>query len=828
MLPAFALAAALFAQKIDNVPPRIGYVFPPGGRAGTAVDVMIGGYDWTPDMDVFVHDPSVKIELAGQLGDFQITPPPYWFGGKASEQQPPVGREIAARITVPQDWPPGVPVRFQVANANGGSPPIDFVVSDAAEIVEPESNGAPVELPALPAVASGRLSRITEVGTFHFTSDRAGLTICRLDDQLGQPFCATLVIRDAAGRTVADVADTVGRGATARFVAEAGQKYTATVAHVDHAGDRGFVYRLAVRQGPDVVAVLPAIVADSQPTQVEVVGWGVKTGVNELESVTQTIDPSKCRLVGRSDVIGSQRACLTFGTPAGLATAIVPVSSAADALEPIGNEPSARLLSIPARITGAFDHLDDRLQMPVERYRLAAKKGEVYRLRAVSVAGTEPIDPAVAVFAADGTEVVRNDDLLVGMLESGVDFRCLADGDYDIVVTDASGKGPSRALTYRLLVDDLADAFDFDINAPDFVNVPLGAQADLVVKAARLGAWADPIALRLEDLPEGVTLSAFTSPALAKNGAPLKAAAPLKPGQKPKPKPIGKSSQPADVKQPLVAAADAPAGSRLTTLVATATVDGRTVEHRYGPVLVTAKMKHRATVRSAVQDGGRIVHRGTTYPAEVYVDRYEGFTGPVALMTASTQSRQRRGVHGPIVEVPAGVDRAIYPVTMPEWLETSLTTRQNLIAVAEVADPRGRKRFVTGTMDGQIVMSIEGALMKITHEPQERIVRPGQEIEIPIKVSRTPKLQVPVRVEVVSQDVESRSFSTAALSLGVSQSDAVVKLTVPQDAGTYGLRRLVLRALAVQDGRYQAVSETVVPLFVMPAATIPPSRPSSP
>jgi hypothetical protein len=810
MFPAIALAAALFAQKIDNVPPRIGYVYPPGGRVGATVDVMIGGYDWTPDMDVFVHDPSVKIELVGELGEFQVTPPPYWFGGKASEQQPPVGREIAARITVPRDWPAGVPIRFQVANANGGSPPIDFAVSDAAEIVEPENNRTPVEFPPLPAVANGRLSRITEVDSYHFTSDRAGLTICRLDDQLGQPFCATLVIRDAAGRTVADVADTVGRGATARFMAEAGQKYTATVAHVDHAGDRGFVYRLAVRQGPDVVAVLPSVVADVRPTQIEVVGWGVKTGVNEVESVTQTLDPAKCRLVGRSDVVGSQRACLTFGTPAGPATVIVPVSSTADALEPIGNEPSARLLSVPARITGAFEHVDDRLQMPVERYRLAAKKGDVYRLRAVPVAGAEPIDPAVAVFAADGAEVVRNDDLLVGMLESGVDFRCLADGDYDVVVTDASGKAPTRALTYRLLVDNLADALDFDLKVPDVVNVPLGEQADLVVKAERLGAWTDPITLRLEDLPDGVSMSVSPSPALAKNTVPAKAVASLKAGQKPKPKPIGKSSQPGDMKQPLVAAADAPAGSRLATLVATAAIDGRTVEHRYGPVLVTAKMKYRATVRSAVQDGGRIVHRGTTYPAEVFVDRYEGFTGPVALMTASTQSRQRRGVHGPIVEVPAGVNRAIYPVTMPEWLETSLTTRQNLIAVAEVADPRGRMRFVTGTMDGQIVMSIEGALMKITHEPRELRAAAGGTIQVPVKVSRTPKIPQLVRVTLVPDAEFPALFQADPVVIGNSNGAANVSVKVADDVFGLSSRHIVLRAEALLEGRWPAGSETRV------------------
>lgn len=34
-------------------PPAIGYMFPPGGQAGQTIEVMLGGYDWTPDMQLF-------------------------------------------------------------------------------------------------------------------------------------------------------------------------------------------------------------------------------------------------------------------------------------------------------------------------------------------------------------------------------------------------------------------------------------------------------------------------------------------------------------------------------------------------------------------------------------------------------------------------------------------------------------------------------------------------------------------------------------------------------------------------------------------------------
>jgi len=799
MFSALALATALVAQRgvLDNVPPRIGYVYPPGARAGTTVDVMIGGYDWTPDMDVFVHDPRVKIELVGPPGEFQMTPPPYWFGAKAGEAQPPVGRETPARITLPKDLPPG-PVRFQVANANGGSASIAFDVSDALEIVEPEKAAGPIVVTALPAVVSGRLSRLTEVDEYRFRTDRAGLTVCRLDDRIGQPFNGVLTVVDAAtGRQIADDADTVGRGAVVRFTARADAEYVVRVNDLDHAGDRGFVYRLKIDQAPDVVTTLPGVVGRGAKSTVEVVGWGVKTGKPALESVTQIVNVPKT---------AAETFRHAFDTPAGKAVAVVAVGDASDTVEPASADAAKRKLTVPVRLTGAFDELDPALMQPVERFRLSAQKGDSYRLRVQSVEGAAPIDAALAIVGPDGVEIARNDDMAVGVVDPALDFKPAADGDYEIVVYDASGTPPSRALVYRLLVDDAATAVDFSLTMPEFFNVALGEQADLTIKSLRVGAWDEPIDVRFEGLPAGVTVPDEPPPP-----------PPPPPGTKPK---AVRKPLPGDIKKSLVAAADAAAGSSLVTVVATATVGDRKVERRAGPILITAKMKHRAIVRSAVQDGGRLVNRGTTYPAEVFIDRYEGYEGPVTLMMSSTQARQRRGIGGPTIIVPPGIDRALYPVTMPEWLETSLTARQNLMAVVEVPDPKGNKRFVTGTMDGQIVMSIEGALLKTTHETQERRAAPGTVIEIPIKVSRTPKLPRSARLEVVADADEPDVFTAELIELSVKQSTAVVKVLISKDAKKLGLRHIVIRATALQDGKWPAMSETQVPVILQAADTL--------
>ena len=52
------IACLACAGRLDaQLAPEIGYVFPSGTQAGTTIEVVIGGYDWTPDMQLLVNDP---------------------------------------------------------------------------------------------------------------------------------------------------------------------------------------------------------------------------------------------------------------------------------------------------------------------------------------------------------------------------------------------------------------------------------------------------------------------------------------------------------------------------------------------------------------------------------------------------------------------------------------------------------------------------------------------------------------------------------------------------------------------------------------------------
>ena len=371
MLTYLLMLTAVGQVAAANIKPQIGYVYPPAGKPGTTVEVRLGTYDWTPDMQILPHDPRVKIEITGPAGEPILTPPPYWFGNKAGQAQPPLPREVPAKITIPADMVAGE-IRWQVANANGGSNVGKFVVSDLPEIVEPESSATAIELPTIPVAACGRISRITETDEYRFTTPTAAQLTCRLEDRLGQPFSGMLTIKDSTGKVVADGADTAGTGITLRFAAQAGMTYTAAIRDIEFAGDRGYVYRLSIRNTPEMVATLPLVVKAGEKHSLKLIGWGF-TKPTLLETVQQDV-----ALAANS----APEQAIAIDVPLGKTTAKIFTAAVTDALEPANEDPAQRQLVIPVAMSATFAKVDPVSGLAVDRFRFTAKKGQVLRIAA--------------------------------------------------------------------------------------------------------------------------------------------------------------------------------------------------------------------------------------------------------------------------------------------------------------------------------------------------------------------------------------------------------------------------------------------------------------
>lgn len=760
--------------------PEAGYVFPAGGKAGTTVEVKLGGYDWTPDMQFLVLDRRVKLEVLGPPGELLIPPPPYWFGPRSKVGALPIPREVPARLVLPADLPPG-PIRWQAANANGATATGLFIVGAGPEIVEDEHRKGPQALPNLPVTISGRLLKNEEVDRYRFTAVRSGPVTCDLTARrLGANFHGVVEVRDREGRLVAEAVDTEGNDAALTFAAQAGMEYTLGVRDIDHAGDRSYVYRLTVTPGPRVLAAIPAVGRRGETRSVEFVGIGVATGAAKLESVQRQVTfPT----AGTLDYL--------------LQTAYGPAPSfrlySGDLPETVSAPPTGPPvpISAPGAVTGVFDTSKGE-----HRYSLNAKKGERWWTAVEARRFGSPLDVTLAVLGPDGKELVRSDDL-PGTTDAGLDFTVPAEGTYQLAVADIAGMGGNRAAVYRLEVRRPAEDFSLTVPAQR-LSLPIGQKTPLTVKAVRSGGLQGPVSLSFQGLPPGVRVPTNL----------------VIPGDK------------TELALTLEVTADAPATATLATITGTAAIAGKAVsrsakavaagslaplcpeENEVSTLLFATTLKPRFKGEPVDKDTGRKVPRGSTFPAEVIVERLEGYTGEIVLKMASRQSYQVQGITGGVVIVPPGVKRIAYPCFMPEWLETSRTSRMGIIALAKVADPRGNQRWCAAPIEGFVTMTMEGALLKLSHHRRELTPQPGKVLVLRLKLARSPRLSEPVRLELRAPEEMGKLLKADVVVVPPEQSDVDFRIAVADDPRVAGEHVLTVRATAMHQGNLPVISET--------------------
>ena len=660
-------AAAMPDRAAAQLAPQVAYIHPAGGRAGTTVNVVLAGYDWTPDLQFFIDDPRIKLEITGPAGEVLVPDPPYWFGARGRGSEIPMPREVPARITIPDNVPAGI-IHWQVANANGASVRGKFIVSNRPEVVEEHTGDETQKLEALPVTVSGRISRITEIDRYRFVANRSGPVSCQVvARQIGSQLNAAIEVRDSAGQLIVDAADTRNVDPALTFAATEGSAYIVSIHDVDFRGDRSFVYRLELDAGPRVITAVPAAGKRGTARSVRFIGYGVATGKAQLESTSQNVSfPADAA----TDTIN-----YSLETQHGTARAFpLGVSDHPEETATERQQADAPLVP-PSAVTGLLDKLISR-----DQYTFRGVAGQIYRIAAEAERIGSSLDTVLEIADSDGKVLAGNDDQPT-TTDALVEFAAPRDGSYSVSVADRSGTGETSAAVYRLCIEPVVP--DFSLSVPENLSVLLGSEkTELTVKVIRVGGLKEPIAVSLAGLPEGVKAPENLLVPADKDTLVI----------------------------PLASAADGPAVANVVTITGTATVAGKQLSRAAdNRLLVAIIMKPHAKVAPVDKDGGRSVHRGTTYPAPVIVERLEGFTGEVQLVMSSGQDRHRQGIRGPEMIVLPGVARDRYPVFLPEWLETSRTSRMILNAVVKVPDPRGNVRYLATAMDGRITMSIEGA-----------------------------------------------------------------------------------------------------------------------
>ncbi len=766
LLTGLLLFIAMASRSSAQLAPEIGYVLPAGAQAGTTVDVTLGGYDWTPDMQLFVHDPRVKLELLGPPTEVLITEPPYWFGAKARGYAWPLPREFKARLTVPADVPPGL-VKWQVANANGISPAGVLHIGRFPEVLEQSSTDGPQLLPALPVVVSGQIRRIEEIDRYRLRPAQSGLvTLELLARSLTSPtnpmgLHGMLQVTDDTGRKLVDLAGTEGLDLRTTFVAEAHRDYVISLHDVDFAGDRSYVYRLVITPGPGLIAAIPAAGKRGETRPVEFIGYGIATGAVLRESVTKDVTfPSDPAVPS-----------LPYGleTPFGKATPYdFALSDHTELIE------GTALGELPAAITGTLD-----VRFGTDVYPVTFKKGDAWSIKGQSSSLEWPLDLDLRLMNPAGKEVAAADDS-PGSTDPALTFTAPEDGVYTVHVSDRSGHSGHRGAVYRLSFDKPREDVTFTV--PDLLAVSLGSTAPLPVKVVRQGDFKGPIALSIQGLPPGLTVPEGLTIA------------------------EGKSDLTVDV----TSAAGAAVTAGLVTVQATMTLSGTPVTRTVKTLVIASTMKPRIKITPEGLDDVKKIRRGSTYRFPLLIDRLEGFAGPITLEMTAKQQRHRQGLASDEFVIEPEAKRVDYPIFVPEWMETTKTSRMILNGRVTMPDPQGNVRTLLQRMELRLGILPEGALMKLAHAPAEYQAHLGGDVSIPLTVSRVAEFREPLTLEFVPTEKQTGLIRAEGQSLSPTDTQTSITLHFANDPKLIGEQTLLFRATAMQPGLGLVKSETSV------------------
>ena len=780
------LCVSIFVLSAGHQPamaqksPGLGYVFPPSLQAGKAHEVALGGYDFTIDQQWFVHDEQIALQTDGIPGDYQVPPPPYWFGPRSSLPAMPIPREVRGLINVPAETPEGL-VRWQVANANGSSETAVFYVSHGEEIIEHRSRDLPQRLDSLPVAISGRLSRLTEVDRYEFLSEHDQIvSVDLMARRLGVDMNPVVEVRDESGQLIANATDTLGQDAALYFSASAGKAYTVSVFDLDFRGDRAFVYRLVLSKGAMIHSTIPAQVQRGTTLELEVIGPGLQTGSAKLESIKSTI------------TIPSDPAVKDFQhrvqTPTGDVSVRIPISALAENVRKEKEE--VTIISGSSAVTSLV-----RSEEASHRYSFAVTSGEQWSLD-VESSGVGPIaDLSLEVLDESGKVIAENDD---GAVDSDptLQFKAATTGNFTAIVRKVAAASGNHV--YRLQC--VRQMPDFLLTTPQTLTLPLAGKSEIAVQAFRSGGFDGEILLSVEGLPEGVTATGDWKIPAGKSEAKVT---------------LESAADAAVVAKLITIAGSSIVGTTETRRIATANAGGdlcprELSDRQVSQALLAMTMAAPIEVLVVDKERQRDVHRGTTYLAELELVRKDGFTGEIKLEMTAKQDRQRMGTRGGILTVPPDQNRAWYPCFLPEWLPMDLTRRIIVHGVVAVPDPKGNVRFLTKPGNARITMIMEGALLKLSTENSDVVTPLGEIQEIAVNVARSPKLPLPVKVELVVPEEATGFISATPLLIEPDKTSGVLQIFSKIDEQLRGQWNLTVRATALLDGEWPVVSESEI------------------
>ncbi|MBC8290894.1 MAG: hypothetical protein H8E37_11320 [Planctomycetes bacterium] len=320
---------------------------------------------------------------------------------------------------------------------------------------------------------------------------------------------------------------------------------------------------------------------------------------------------------------------------------------------------------------------------------------------------------------------------------------------------------------------------------------PIGKPKPLALKVTRTGGFTAPIKITVKGLPDGVDVPVDLVVPEKKNALSITFAIP--------------ENSPAAASLMTIHGESVPAEGETDPQTLTSTSD---------PILFATTITPPFVVDAEGKDDVSKWPRGTTFPYPVLIQRNEGFNGEIVLEMTSRQGRHRQGINGPELKVPPGVARILYPIFLPEWLETTRTSRLSLNGVAKIPDGKGNIRYSLVRQKTRMGFLPGGALLKLSAVETEIETKAGEVLQIPLTLNRTKTLTESALIELLPNET-SEGVAAKPVTVDRKTRKFAFLVTLPSE-DVQPEYEVTVRATVLKNGNLPTVSQTSVIVLVAP------------
>jgi hypothetical protein len=559
------MGPAAWAQQTA---PRLGYVYPAGGRQGTTFQVKIGGRSLDGVANVYVSGGGVgatTVEYSKPLAQKEISTlreklqelqkkgrDPATLkemaeirdqiaGSLRRNANPAIAESVTVEVTMAPDAEPG-DRRLRVGTPLGLSNPLVFCVGQLPESCEADAE----TVVTLPALVNGRLVptdegrllfparqgqqfQYADVDRYRFQAHQgqqlviaasARELIPYLADAVPGWFQAVVTLYDVTGKELAYDDDyRFHPDPVLHYEIPKDGEYILEIKDAIYRGREDFVYRIAMGEQPFVTSIFPLGGPAGAQTTVELKGWNLP--VNKLTMDAKDKGPGIFPLSVRAGEMTSN-------------TVPFAVDTLPECHEKESNSSpqEVQAVALPIIINGRIDKAGDW-----DVFRFEGHAGEKIVAEVCARRLDSPLDSVLKLTDAAGRQLALNDDyedkgsgLDTHHADSFLIAALPADGTYYVHLGDAQGKGGVE-YAYRLRISQPRPDFDLRI-VPSAINAGAGQTIPIMVYALRKDGFSGDITLALKDTPRPFLLSGALVPG-GQDHVPLTLTAPLVPQNEP-------------------------------------------------------------------------------------------------------------------------------------------------------------------------------------------------------------------------------------------------------------------------------------------------------